>query len=72
MISTDYPIREIFRRFYPEYLSLYPSLSPEKRKTAASIMHCKTGELGYNVSYCEDCGLPMIHEVTLASLGSDR
>ena len=64
MTSTDYPIREIFRRFYPQYLILHPSLSPEKRKTAASIMCCKTGELGYNVSYCEDCGFPVIHSVS--------
>ena len=27
-------------------------------------MHCKTGELGYNVSYCEDCGYPVIHAVS--------
>ena len=27
-------------------------------------MHCKTGELGYNVSYCEDCGFPLIHAVS--------
>ena len=27
-------------------------------------MHCKTGDLGYNVSYCEDCGFPMIHTVS--------
>ena len=64
MTSIDYSIREIFRRFYPEYLILYPSLSSEKWKTAASIMYCKTGELGYNVSYCEDCGFPMIHTVS--------
>ena len=64
MTSTDYPIRDIFRRFYPEYLKLHPSLAEEKRKTADSIMRCKTGELGYNVSICEDCGFPMIHAVS--------
>ena len=64
MTSTDYPIREIFRRFYPEFLKIHPSLPDVKRKTAASIMSCKTGELGYNVSYCEDCGFPMIHTVS--------
>ena len=30
-------------------------------------MHCKTGELGYNVSYCEDCGFPKIHAVSCNS-----
>ena len=64
MTSTDYPIRDAFRRFYPEFLKFHPSLPEEKRKAAASIMHCKTGELGYNVSYCEDCGFPMIHAVS--------
>lgn len=64
MTSTDYPIREIFRRFYPQYLALHPSLPQEKRKTASAIMRCKTGELGYNISYCEDCGFPVIHAVS--------
>ena len=27
-------------------------------------MRCKSGELGYNVSYCEDCGFPQIHAVS--------
>ena len=27
-------------------------------------MKCKTGELGYNISYCEDCGFPQIHAVS--------
>ena len=64
MTSTDYPIRDAFRRFYPEYQRLHPALSVQRQKTAASIMHCNTGELGYNVSCCEDCGFPMIHSVS--------
>lgn len=65
MTLTDpYPIREAFRRFYPEYTKLHPSLSEEQRRTAVSITRCKTGELGYNVSYCEDCGFPLIHAVS--------
>lgn len=64
MMSTDYPIREIFRIFYPDYLALHPSLPPEQQSVAHNIMHCKTGELGYNVSYCEDCGFPRIHSVS--------
>ena len=54
MTSNDYPVREAFRRFYPEYLTFHPSLTEEKRKTAEAIMRCKTGELGFDVSYCED------------------
>ena len=64
MTATDYPIREIFRRFYPEYRKTHPFLSREAEKTAACITHCKTGELGYDVSFCEDCGRPRIHAVS--------
>ena len=65
MTSTDpYPIRDAFRRFYPAYAKRHPSLSKEQKKVAASIMRCKTGELGYNVSFCEDCGFPQIHAVS--------
>ena len=59
-----YPIREAFRRFYPRYLELHPSLSQERKRAAYSISFCKTGELGYNISYCKDCGFPMIHAVS--------
>lgn len=62
--KSAYPIRDIFRRFYPEYLEQHPYISEEQKKTAVSIMQCKTGELGYNVSYCEDCGFPVIHAVS--------
>ena len=65
MTSADtYPVRKIFQSFYSEHLKNHPSLSAEKRKTAESIMFCKTGALGYNVSYCEDCGYPVIHAVS--------
>ena len=64
MTSNEYPIREIFRRFYPEYRKLHPVVSDEVHKTASAIMRCKTGDLGYNVSYCEDCGFPQIHAVS--------
>lgn len=64
MTSNDYPIREIFRRFYPEYRKRHTVVSDEVHKTASAIMRCKTGELGYNVSYCEDCGFPQIHTVS--------
>ena len=64
MTSNDYPVREAFRRFYPEYLTFHPSLTEEKRNTADALMRCKTGELGFDVSYCEDCGFPLIHAVS--------
>lgn len=64
MTSADYPIRDAFKRFYPAYLKRHPELLEEKRRTAASIICCKTGGLGYNVSFCEDCGFPLIHAVS--------
>ena len=59
-----YPIREIFRRFYPDYLQEYPVPPYAVQKAANAIMHCKTGELGYNVSFCNDCGYHKIHTVS--------
>ena len=60
-MTADYPIRKIFQQFYPGYLEKHPSLSVEKRKTASAIMRCKTGELGFDVSICKDCGKILIH-----------
>lgn len=63
MTSTDksaYPIREAFRKFLPDYLASH-SVSVQQLKTAHCISNCKTGELGYNVSYCEECGHVEIH-----------
>ena len=59
-----YPIRDIFRRFFPEYLKRHGPLPKEAVKTANAISRCKTGELGYNVSICDDCGTPVIHAVS--------
>lgn len=54
--SARYPIRDIFKRFYPSYIDSN-QVSATQQKTA----NCKTGGLGYNVSYCEDCGHLSIH-----------
>ena len=67
MISIDtheYLIRDAFQKFYPSFLEANPNLSMVKRKTAECIMKCKTGDLGYNVSFCEECGHPEIHTVS--------
>lgn len=62
--EPPYPIRDAFILFYPEYEKKHPSLCVEQKKAAYAIMRCKTGALGYNASYCEDCGLPVIHAVS--------
>ncbi len=58
--SQRYPIREIFSRFLPEYVSSH-SLSEEQWSAAQCIAACKSGKLGYNISYCESCGHIEIH-----------
>ncbi|MBO5599221.1 MAG: IS91 family transposase [Oribacterium sp.] len=65
MTSTDpYPIRGIFQKFFPAYLEEHPDLPMYKYKTAQCIMKCKTGELGYNASVCDECGNVVIHAVS--------
>lgn len=58
--NSSYPIRDAFQKFLPEYLDSH-SPTPQQGKTANSIANCKTGGLGYNVSYCEKCGQVEIH-----------
>lgn len=58
--EKNYPIRDIFQSFYPEYASSH-SVSSQQSKTASCISACKSGSLGYNISYCESCGHVEIH-----------
>jgi len=60
MTSDRYPIRTIFRKFYPEYLESTSYVSHEAQRAAECIMKCKTGELGYTVDVCEECGYPRL------------
>lgn len=55
-----YRIQEIFHQSYKDYACTYhPSHS--QQKAALSIIHCKTGKLGCNISRCLDCGHLDIH-----------
>jgi hypothetical protein len=48
-------IQEIFNLSYGEYCTQFnPTI--EQAKAAYSIMNCKSGKLGCNISLCEDCG----------------
>ena len=58
--NPSYPIRDAFQKFLPAYLDNH-ALTPQQWKTANCISNCKTGGLGYNVSYCEECGHVEIH-----------
>ena len=60
-VSTgDYPIRDAFQSFFPDYGSSH-SISSEQFKAARCITQCKTGSLGYNISFCQSCGHIEIH-----------
>lgn len=56
----DYPIREIFQRFFHDYSAKHP-ISLQQAKAAGCISRCKTGELGLNASYCPECGHTEVH-----------
>ena len=48
-------IQEVFRKSYGNmYQELRPSA--EQAKAAMGIIRCKSGDLGYNISLCTDCG----------------
>lgn len=48
-------IQEIFKLGYHEYCARFnPTMG--QNKTAYSIMNCKSGKLGCNISICDDCG----------------
>lgn len=59
-MDSRYPIREVFADSLDWYLQEHcPSV--EQLSAANAISHCKTGELGYNASICDDCGHVELH-----------
>ena len=48
-------IQQIFQNGWQNYCERF-NPSDVQYKTACCIMACKTGELGYNISCCEECG----------------
>lgn len=59
-MSDRCTIQDIFNQFYLSYEQSH-KLSAVQRKTAYSIMNCKTGAFGVNISVCEECGTVTIH-----------
>lgn len=53
-------IQEVFHRSYDKYCNHF-NASDVQHKAASSIMNCKSGKLGCNISVCEDCGHSDIH-----------
>lgn len=55
-----YKIQEIFNKSYKDYCNRYNPTN-NQQKVAHSIMNCKSGQLGCNISRCEDCGHLEVH-----------
>ena len=57
--GKEYPVQEIFASATEDYLA-HHEVSDEQRKVVSCISCCKTGELGYNISFCDTCGFTEI------------
>ncbi len=57
---NNFKIQEIFLASWNDF-SFSNNVSTEQQKAALSIMACKSGSLGFNVSNCEECGHQEIH-----------
>lgn len=57
---AQYKIQQVFDYGWNDYLASSHHSSLQE-KAAHSIMACKSGTLGYNVSQCQDCGHTEIH-----------
>lgn len=57
---SNYAIQEVFDNSYDAFASTHYQ-TPEQLKTACSILNCKTGRLGINVSQCIECGHMAYH-----------
>ena len=57
---SESKIQQVFSRGFAQYLDAF-SPSEVQYKTANSIMNCKTGRCGHNISICDDCGHTDFH-----------
>ena len=57
---NDFNVSAIFRIGWDEYCTHYQP-SNVQSKAAYSIIYCKTGKLGYNVSVCQECNYVNYH-----------
>lgn len=51
---TDSKIQQIFQHGWNDFQAKY-NPSDIQRRAAYSLLNCKTGQFGYNISRCEDC-----------------
>jgi len=49
-------ISQLFRDYSDEYIRTHPGLSVDQLKVINAIRSCQSGELGYTVYQCKECG----------------
>lgn len=50
-------LNSIFRRYGPQYLQLFShKMLPSHKRAIQDIAKCRTGELGYHIDTCNQCG----------------
>ena len=57
---SDLKIQKVFNASWCDYFFSH-NVSGEQEKAALSIIACKSGSLGCNVSICEECGHQEVH-----------
>lgn len=57
---SDLKIQQVFNASWHAYAGMRP-VSEEQYKAALSIMSCKSGSLGCNISVCDECGHQEVH-----------
>lgn len=57
---AELKIQKIFNASWKSYMQNH-TVTAVQEKTALSIMACKSGSLGFNVSVCSDCGYQALH-----------
>ena len=57
---ADLKIQQVFNASWASYRQTH-TVSNEQFKAAASIMACKSGSLGCNISVCDECGHQEVH-----------
>ena len=62
----NHPVRDFLREHFPDYCASH-KVPEYKLKIMRSIMACKTGDLGYTVAHCPDCGHTEMHACACGS-----
>ena len=61
MKMQAFKIRSIWELSYEQFCSSGYFQSDVQKKASSAILNCKSGNLGYNVSQCTECGHTEVH-----------